>query len=115
MGVVSGKSGYPVEKQDPSMQLDADLGIDSIKRVEILSALQERLPGAPAVRPGLLYTSDAVDELGGVVVGCRGATPQHAPAGPAGSRGVSRGVGSRRRRPRGRGGHGGQGVRRTEG
>src|SRR5260370_706925 len=31
------------------MALDADLGIDSIKRVEILSALQERLPDAPAV------------------------------------------------------------------
>src|SRR5262245_60359200 len=33
------------------MALDADLGIDSIKRVEILSALQERLPAAPAVGP----------------------------------------------------------------
>jgi len=31
------------------MALDADLGIDSIKRVEILSALQERIPGLPAV------------------------------------------------------------------
>ncbi len=29
------------------MRLDTDLGIDSIKRVEILSAVQERLP-APA-------------------------------------------------------------------
>ena len=34
------------------MGLDADLGIDSIKRVEILSALQERLPGSPRHRPG---------------------------------------------------------------
>ena len=33
------------------MGLDADLGIDSIKRVEILSALQQRLPGAPVIRP----------------------------------------------------------------
>ena len=31
------------------MALDTDLGIDSIKRVEILSTLQERLPGAPAI------------------------------------------------------------------
>src|SRR5262245_41418821 len=38
------------------MALDADLGIDSIKRVEILSALQERLPGAPAVKPEHLGT-----------------------------------------------------------
>ena len=33
------------------MQLDADLGIDSIKRVEILSAVQERLPGLPTLKP----------------------------------------------------------------
>src|SRR6185437_10777523 len=44
IGVVSDKTGYPSEMLDTGMQLDADLGIDSIKRVEILSALQERLP-----------------------------------------------------------------------
>ena len=33
------------------MRLDADLGIDSIKRVEILSAVQERLPEAPSLGP----------------------------------------------------------------
>ena len=42
--VVSEKTGYPTEMLELSMELDADLGIDSIKRVEILSALQERLP-----------------------------------------------------------------------
>ncbi len=36
---------------DLDMQLDADLGIDSIKRVEILSALQDRLTGLPALKP----------------------------------------------------------------
>ncbi|HKL27095.1 MAG TPA: beta-ketoacyl synthase N-terminal-like domain-containing protein, partial [Desulfuromonadales bacterium] len=49
--VVAEKTGYPVEMLELEMALDADLGIDSIKRVEILSALQERLPEAPAVRP----------------------------------------------------------------
>ena len=34
------------------MALDADLGIDSIKRVEILSALKEQLPEAPEFGPG---------------------------------------------------------------
>ena len=38
------------------MALDSDLGIDSIKRVEILSALQERLPEAPIVKPEHLGT-----------------------------------------------------------
>ena len=37
--VVAEKTGYPAEVLDLDMQLDADLGIDSIKRVEILSAL----------------------------------------------------------------------------
>jgi acyl transferase domain-containing protein/NAD(P)-dependent dehydrogenase (short-subunit alcohol dehydrogenase family) len=57
--VVSEKTGYPVEMLGLDMALDADLGIDSIKRVEILSALQDRLPEAPAVKPehlGTLHT-----------------------------------------------------------
>ncbi len=48
--VVALTTGYPVEMLELDMSLDSDLGIDSIKRVEILSALQERLPGLPAVR-----------------------------------------------------------------
>ncbi len=47
--VVSEKTGYPEEMLDLDMGLDADLGIDSIKRVEILSALQHQLPGAPEI------------------------------------------------------------------
>ncbi|MDW8199171.1 MAG: beta-ketoacyl synthase N-terminal-like domain-containing protein, partial [Gemmataceae bacterium] len=42
LAVVAEKTGYPVESLDLSLSLDADLGVDSIKRVEILSALQER-------------------------------------------------------------------------
>ena len=49
--VVSEKTGYPVEMLELEMGLDSDLGIDSIKRVEILSALQERLPAAPVIGP----------------------------------------------------------------
>ena len=49
--VVAEKTGYPPAVLDLDMQLDADLGIDSIKRVEILSALQDRLPGLPALKP----------------------------------------------------------------
>jgi NAD(P)-dependent dehydrogenase (short-subunit alcohol dehydrogenase family) len=81
LGVVSEKTGYPVEVLEPGMRLDADLGIDSIKRVEILSALQERLPEAPAVAPDRLGSirslQDIVDLLD--VPACPGATD----AGPA--------------------------------
>ena len=54
LGVVAEKTGYPVDMLDVSMNLDADLGIDSIKRVEIMSALQEVLPEAPVVAPDQL-------------------------------------------------------------
>ena len=67
--VVSEKTGYPVDSLDLSLTLDSDLGVDSIKRVEILSAIQERLPNAPAVKPehlGTLHTlRDVADFLAG--------------------------------------------------
>ena len=45
--IVSEKTGYPTEMLDPGMDMEADLGIDSIKRVEILGALQTRFPELP--------------------------------------------------------------------
>ncbi len=48
--VVAEKTGYPVEMLEMDQQLDTDLGIDSIKRVEILSAIQERIPNLPHIR-----------------------------------------------------------------
>ncbi|MDT8441222.1 MAG: beta-ketoacyl synthase N-terminal-like domain-containing protein, partial [Desulfuromonadales bacterium] len=67
LAVIAEKTGYPVEMLEPTMTLDADLGIDSIKRVEILSALQEQLPEAPPVKPedlGVLQTiGQIVDHL----------------------------------------------------
>ena len=78
MAIVAEKTGYPAEMLEPAMRLDADLGIDSIKRVEILSALQEQLPDAachqtraPRRPPGRL--ADIVDFLDRG--GCRGARP----------------------------------------
>jgi hypothetical protein len=47
--VVSRLTGYPVEMLSFDMDIEADLGIDSIKRVEILSALEEKMPELPAV------------------------------------------------------------------
>ena len=45
LGVIAEKTGYPVESLAPDLELEADLGIDSIKRVEILAALSDKLPG----------------------------------------------------------------------
>jgi acyl transferase domain-containing protein len=51
LAVVSELTGYPVEMLGLQMDIEADLGIDSIKRVEILSALEEKIPGLPSVAP----------------------------------------------------------------
>lgn len=42
--IVADKTGYPEEMLDLDLELESGLGIDSIKRVEILSELQERYP-----------------------------------------------------------------------
>ncbi len=42
--IVAENTGYPKEMLELDTELEAGLGIDSIKRVEILSALQEKVP-----------------------------------------------------------------------
>ncbi|MCP6761474.1 MAG: SDR family NAD(P)-dependent oxidoreductase [Fischerella sp. CENA71] len=51
LNVVSDKTGYPVEMLELSMDMEADLGIDSIKRVEILGGLLELCPDLPKPNP----------------------------------------------------------------
>ncbi|AFY51101.1 polyketide-type polyunsaturated fatty acid synthase PfaA [Nostoc sp. PCC 7524] len=47
LAIISDKTGYPVEMLEVEMDMEADLGIDSIKRVEILGGLQELYPDLP--------------------------------------------------------------------
>ncbi len=47
--IIVDKTGYPREILNLDMNLESDLGIDSIKRVEILSALKDEFPGLPDV------------------------------------------------------------------
>jgi NAD(P)-dependent dehydrogenase (short-subunit alcohol dehydrogenase family)/acyl carrier protein len=54
LAVVAEKTGYPPDMLDLAMDLESDLGIDSIKRVEILSAVRERAPGLPELDPAAL-------------------------------------------------------------
>jgi NAD(P)-dependent dehydrogenase (short-subunit alcohol dehydrogenase family)/acyl carrier protein len=46
---VAEKTGYPKEMLEPSMDMESDLGIDSIKRVEIMAAVQERVSTIPDI------------------------------------------------------------------
>ncbi|MCC8454479.1 type I polyketide synthase [Streptomyces rochei] len=47
LSVVAERTGYPVSMLNADMALDADLGVDSIKRVEILSAVRQRVGDLP--------------------------------------------------------------------
>lgn len=45
--IVSDRTGYPVEAISLEADLEADLGIDSIKRIEIMGTIRQRPEGAP--------------------------------------------------------------------
>jgi malonyl CoA-acyl carrier protein transacylase len=67
--IVADKTGYPVEMLKLEMELEADLGVDSIKRVEILAAMRERVPTLTAVAPADMA---ALRTLGQIVERLRG-------------------------------------------
>jgi len=61
--VVSDKTGYPPEMLTMEMELEGDLGIDSIKRVEILSAMNELAPGLPEIDAGVMANLATLGEV----------------------------------------------------
>jgi acyl transferase domain-containing protein/NADP-dependent 3-hydroxy acid dehydrogenase YdfG len=63
LAIVAETTGYPTEMLNVDMSLDADLGIDSIKRVEILSALEEALPGVPPIPTEKLGTIQTLADI----------------------------------------------------
>src|SRR5262249_36877180 len=77
--IVSEKTGYPADVLDLDMQLDADLGIDSIKRVEILSAVQDRLPSVPSISPELLGSLRTLRSILDLIAGARSAQAEKTP------------------------------------
>ncbi|PND54056.1 hypothetical protein CRM90_30220, partial [Mycobacterium sp. ENV421] len=91
MSIVSEKTGYPVDMLGLGMEMEAELGIDSIKQVEILAALQAKFPGAPEIPASELANlrtlQDVVDTVSGFAapapVAASAAPVAVAPAGPA--------------------------------
>jgi len=61
--IVAEKTGYPVEMLELSMDLAGDLGVDSIKRVEILAAMKERATDLPEVDPAELGKLRTLQEI----------------------------------------------------
>ncbi len=87
--VVAEKTGYPAEMLGLGMELEADLGIDSIKRVEILSAMRERAPGLPEVDAGELGQLRTLGQIVSYMQANSGAAPA-APVAASESSGIHR-------------------------
>lgn len=61
--IIADKTGYPTEMLSLTMSLESDLGIDSIKRVEILTTLQESLPNLPEVDQTKLISIQTIGDI----------------------------------------------------
>ncbi len=97
LSIVSDKTGYPVEMIDTSMDMEADLGIDSIKRVEILSAMRQAVPDLPQVATSKMAATRTLAQIIELMGGA-------AHAGCPGRGGAAPRRGLRPRRARGRSG-----------
>ena len=60
---VSELTGYPEDMLGLDMDIESDLGIDSIKRVEILSTMEEKLPGLPPVEPEIMGALKTLNQI----------------------------------------------------
>ncbi len=81
--VVSEKTGYPVEMLELDMEMEADLGIDSIKRVEILGTMMDLYPDLPEMNPEELAELKTLGQIVEHMQSCLpsgGGAPQAAPA-----------------------------------
>ncbi len=61
--IVGDKTGYPPDMLELEMDMEADLGIDSIKRVEILGALEDAYPDLPPADTNQLAELRTLQEI----------------------------------------------------
>lgn len=79
LGVVAEKTGYDLDDLDPTFELEADLGVDTVKQAEILSALTDTFGLEPdeGFRPADYPT---LESLAGYLDSRRGSAPAGAAA-----------------------------------
>jgi acyl carrier protein len=83
LAIVSERTGYPVEMLNLDQDLEADLGIDSIKRVEILGNFQDSFTSSAEIDNGELMEQLAgVKTLGGIIACVLDRTAAAKPAQP---------------------------------
>ncbi|MGW9514039.1 SDR family NAD(P)-dependent oxidoreductase, partial [Embleya sp. NPDC055610] len=80
LAIVAELTGYPVEMLTPEMDLEVDLGVDSIKRVQILTRLRDHFPGEADVDPADLARLRTIAAIAEKITSMR--TPDATPAPP---------------------------------
>ncbi|NEA18956.1 phosphopantetheine-binding protein, partial [Streptomyces halstedii] len=80
LSVVAQLTGYPTEMLHMDMELEADLGVDSIKRVEILSAVRRRVGDLATEDVGRLGKLRTLREIVQALTEAAGAVPSGSPA-----------------------------------
>ena len=78
LAVVAEKTGYPAEMIDVNMDMEADLGIDSIKRVEILSAMKQRVQNLPQVPTAKMAATRTLQQIIALFEGAQAPAEPHA-------------------------------------
>jgi acyl carrier protein len=71
--IIADKTGYPEDMLDADMDLEGELGVDSIKQVEILSTLRERMPELPEIDPERLVELRTIAAIAAMVSGASAA------------------------------------------
>ena len=61
--IVSRLTGFPVEMLEPQMDIESDLGIDSIKKVEIISELEKEMPQGEGLSSEHLTTVKTLEDI----------------------------------------------------
>ncbi|MER7849501.1 SDR family NAD(P)-dependent oxidoreductase [Kitasatospora sp. NPDC096077] len=82
LATVADKTGYPVELLAPHMELEADLGLDSITRARILAALRPSFPQLEALGAQHFGSLAVLRTIGEVVEHVWSLIEGAAPAGP---------------------------------
>jgi polyketide-type polyunsaturated fatty acid synthase PfaA len=65
--VISKLTGFPEEMLESDMDIESDLGIDSIKRVEIISELEKSLPSVSNISPESMSSLRTLKEICSII------------------------------------------------
>jgi malonyl CoA-acyl carrier protein transacylase len=76
--LVAEQTGYPADMLGAELDLEADLGIDTVKQAELFAAMRERY-GIPPVEDLKLQDFNTLDKIAGFIVEKAGGAPAAAP------------------------------------